>query len=272
MDVSGAAPAYSIRDIVSPWGILRDTIPIPGDILLKMAESIVELMSAYAPSIIAGPPSTLTFEVDEGWGFTPAQSVAVSNGGTYGSILNVSLTTSAGFIVVTPPTLGGIALNTSSTFTVMVDSTELLAASSPIAGTIIVQDPRAPNSPQVIPLTIIVRPKATIELSTTLLEFHVTRPLIGSFPPIPTQGFQLRNTGLAASLLDYQIQKLTNLSPWLAAFSPPVGQIAGTLQQLVTVLVQPPDNTGTGTFEETLRISGYSTNMQEDITVRLVVT
>ena len=272
MDVSGAQPTYSIRDIASPWGLLRDSVPIPGDIALKMAESITELMSAYAPAIVAGPPSSLLFTVDEGWGYTVAQAVTVSNGGAYGSILSVSLSTSAPYLVASPSVLGGIALNSSASFEVTVDSTNLLAADSPIAGTIILQDVRATNTPQVVPVTIVVRPKAHIELSTDLLEFHATRPLTGSFSPIPTQGFHLGNTGLPASALDYQIQKLTGLSPWLAAFSPPMGQLPGTLQQFVTVLVQPQDDMGSGTYEETLRVSGYSDNLHEDILVRLVIT
>jgi len=272
VNVSGASPVYTVKDVVSPWGILRDSVPIPGDIIVKMAETIAELQVAYAPSIVAGPPSSLTFEVDEGWGYTTAQQVTVSNGGVFGSLLNVSLSTSASFITASPATLGGIASNASAQFDVTVDSTSLLASSSPVSGTITIQDPRAPNTPQVIPVTIVVRPKAHIALSTTLLEFHATRPLTGSFAPVPTQGFQIQNTGLAASLLDYQIQKLTGLSPWLAAFAPPIGQIPGTSQQLVTVLVQPPDGLALGTYEETLRISGYSDNMSADVIVRLVVT
>jgi len=272
VDVSGASPTYTVLDVVSPWGVLRDSTPIPGDIILKMAGSIAELQVAYSPSILAGPPSSLTFEVDEGWGYTTPQHVTVTNSGVFGSLLSAALSTSAAYITVSPATLGGIASNASAQFDVTVDSTNLLASSSPISGVVLVQDPRASNSPQTIPVTIIVRPKAHIELSTTLVEFHATRPLSGSFAPIPAQGFQIRNTGLAASLLDYQIQKLTGLSLWLSAFAPPIGQIPGTSQQLVTVLVQPPDGLALGTYEETLRISGYSDNMSADVVVRLVVT
>jgi len=273
MDVSGASPTFQIRDIVSPWGLLRDSVPIPGDIALKMAESITELMGAYAPSIIIGPPSSLTFEVDEGWGSTPAQAVGVGNGGAYGSILNVSLATSAAYVTVTPPTLGGIAQGETSAFEAMVDSTNLKASDSPISGTIMVQDARAGNSPQVVPFTIIVRPKAHIDLSDDVLEFHAIHPEPGeAFDPIPTQIFYLNNDGPSASVLDYQIQKLTGLSSWLAAFSPPMGQIPGGGATPVTVLVQPPSDLGLGTYEETLRVSGYSENLQADITIRLVIT
>lgn len=33
MDVSGASPLYEVRDIISPYGILRDSIPIPGEVV-----------------------------------------------------------------------------------------------------------------------------------------------------------------------------------------------------------------------------------------------
>ena len=273
MDVSGASPTYTIHSIITPWGLFRDSLPIPGDIMLKMASSITELMNAYSPSIILGPPSTLLFEVDEGWGFTPAQKVLLSNGGTFGSLLNVSLATSAPYLVANPPNVGGIAMSSTGSFEVTVDSTDLKAINSPIAGTVIIQDPRANNTPQVLPVAIVVRPKAIIDLSAALLEFHVVAPLSGQdYPVIPIQGFQLRNTGPGTSVLDYQIQRLTGCSPWLAAFSPPVGTVSGLLQQFITVLVQPPCNTGRGTFEETLRVSGYSENLHEDILVRLVVS
>jgi hypothetical protein len=273
MDVSGASPTFQIRDILTPWGLLRDTIPIPGDIVLKMAESINELMGAYAPGIIVGPPSSLTFEVDEGWGFSQAQGVGVGNSGAYGSILNVSLASSAPYMIASPPTMGGIALGETSTFDVMINSTDLKAADSPLAGTIMIQDPRATNDPQVLPVVIVVRPKAHIELGSVLLEFHATHPEWGEpYDPIPAQVFQLSNDGLAASVLNYQIQKLTGLSQWLAAFSPPMGLLAGGASQNITVLVQPPDDTSTGTYEETLRVSGYSDNLNADILVRLVIT
>lgn len=273
MDVSGASPTFQIRDIITPWGLLRDTVPIPGDIVLKMAESINELMGAYAPGIIVGPPSSLTFEVDEGWGFSQAQGVGVGNSGAYGSILNVSLASSAPYMIASPPMMGGIALGETSTFDVMIDSTDLKAADSPLAGTIMIQDPRATNDPQVLPVAIVVRPKAHIELGSVLLEFHATHPAWGEpYDPIPAQIFQLSNDGLAASVLNYQIQKLTGLSQWLATFSPPMGLLAGGASQNITVLVQPPDDTSTGTYEETLRVSGYSDNLHADILVRLVIT
>jgi hypothetical protein len=273
MDVSGASPTFQIRDIASPWGLLRDSVPIPGDIVLKMAESINELMNAYAPAIMIGPPSSLVFEVDEGWGFTPGQAVGVGNVGAYGSILNVSMATSAAYLTVSPPSVGGIALGETSSFDALVDSTNLKAADSPLAGTVMVQDPRATNTPQVVPFTVVIRPKAIIDLSAAVLEFHVTAPVPGDpYSPIPTQTFYVENTGLAASVLDYQIQKLTGLSQWLAAFSPPMGQVPGGGSQLVTVLAQPSTDMGIGTYEETLRVSGYSENLQMDVLVRLVIT
>lgn len=273
MDVSQPSPIYVIRDIKSPWGLLRDSIPIPGDIILAMAESIAELKSAFAPSILVGPPSALTFTLDEGRGFGEGQQVLVTNGGVFGSLLSVTMTTSAPYMRVAPDRLGNIAFNEQGVFDVLVDSTNLLASESPYSATVIVQDPNAGNTPQVLPVTILVRPKAAISYAPAHLLFYATYPGGGgSFAPVPSQQFTVQNTGPAGSVLEYQIQKLTGLSEWLVSFAPSTGTLVSSATQTVTVVVQPPAGTLPGTYSETLRISGYSQDAYQDLVVQLVVS
>ena len=50
MDVSQATPQYSVRDVVSPFGLLRDNVPIPGPVVVAMAASITELQSTVCPA------------------------------------------------------------------------------------------------------------------------------------------------------------------------------------------------------------------------------
>jgi hypothetical protein len=273
LDVSQSIPTYQVRDVISPYGLLRDSIPIPGPVVRAMADSITELQANFAPSILIGPPSSLIFSVDEGRGFSPSQTVGLTNSGVYGSILGVSLTTSAPFIVVNPSTVGNLSINESGEFTVEVDSTSLVAADSPYLGTVTIQDSTASNNPQTMGVTVNVRPKATIGASALLLVFNVTRPLSGPFPIIPTQSFNVLNTGATGSVLDFDIRALTGLcTNWLRSWLPAEGELSSGGSQTVTVTVQPSDNLFQGTYSEKLRISGYSSNQYLDVEIRLVVS
>jgi len=265
-------PGYSVLGIVTPWGLYREDAPIPGEVIQDMSDSIATVQQAFPPVITIGPPVSLTFDVDEGRGFSDPQMVTLSNGGVWGSLLGVTLSPSDSWITADPPVIGGMAPGSPGTVAIAVDSTALQSDLGPYYGSVTATDPKATNNPQALPVTVNVRPKAEIATDVTTLTFNVTRPITGSFPAVPTQEFQLRNDGPLGSLLSYQIQKLTGLSDWLAAFSPPLGDIPGGSGLQVTVLVQPPSNMATGIYEETLRITGYSENLQVDVLVRLVVT
>lgn len=271
VDVSRASPTYAIADIRSPFGLLRDAIAIPGDVAKAMADSITELMAAFAPDILLNT-SSMTFTLDEGRGWGDPQQLQITNGGVFGSILAPTLTTSAPYVKVSPPFLGGLAFNELGVIQITADSTNLLATNSPYAATVIVQDPTAVNTPQVVSLAITVRPKAHIAVSPVTLGFLVTAPLSGPFPPIPTQTIVLTNSGLPGSNLDFQVAKLLGNSSWLVAYSPITGNVAGGLTQNVTVVVQPSQGTGQGVYYETLRISGYSDNFYIDVPVTLTVS
>lgn len=272
VDVSQSVPVYQVLNIVSPWGLLRDSIPLPGEIIQAMAESIVELKSAFAPSILVGPPSTITFTLDEGRGFGSSVSVQVTNNGVFGSLLSASMTTSAAYLRVTPANIGNLAFNESGSFEVLADSSNLLAINSPYSATVILQDTSAVNNPQTLPVTVIVRPKAIISLSPAMLLFVATKPGSGSFAPVPSQQFTIQNTGPTGSVLEYRVQKLVGQSDWLVSFAPITGLLAASETQANTVVVQPPDTLGVGVYTETLRVSGYSENSYQDVLVQLTVT
>ena len=273
IDVSQSNPTYQVRDIKSPYGLLRDSIPIPGAVIQAMSSSIVELTSNFAPNILIGPPSALTFEVDEGRGYSESQSVLVTNTGVYGSILGASLTSSAAFVKVSPFNVGGLAVNEGGSFTVEVDSTSLVAASSPYHETITVQDPAATNNSQAVPILINVRPRALITSTPSLLTFNVTRPLNGIYPQVPTQSFTLENSGPLGSALEYDIRALTGLcGGWLRSWLPAEGTLPSGSSEVITVTVQPQDGMLQGTYSEKLRVIGYSSNNYIDVEIRLVIT
>ena len=149
----------------------------------------------------------------------------------------------------------------------------LLAANSPYAETITAQDANASNSPQTYNVTIVVRPKATIQATPTTLGFSTTRPITGPYPAIPSQSFEIENTGPSGSVLDYQVQKLTNLSDdWLSIFSPVSGTLTSGQTQTINVTVTPIEGLAAGTYQETIRVSGYSTNEFVDVLVQLVIS
>ena len=273
MDVSGASPVFQVIDIVSPWGPLRDSIPLPGDVVQGMSDSIVALKANFKPLILVGPPSSLTFSVDEGRGFSLPLNATVTNVGVYGSLLSPNLVVSAPYIHVDPSVVPHLASNQEGVFQVSIDSTDLLSSSSPYSGTISLQDPTSVNSPQSLPITIVVRPKAVIALNVALVTFTATRPLSGPYPSIATQQFTVQNSGASGSSLDFQIVRLTGLSQnWLASFTPVTGVLGASGTLNITVTVAPVDGLMPGTYEETLRVSGYSFNDFVDVLIRLVIT
>lgn len=271
MDVTGTVPSFTVTGIVSPMGILRDSIPIPGEVVEAMGESIAEIRTQFPPTILIGPPTTLTFAVTEGEGFSLPQEVVLTNNGVFGSLLGATLSVSAGYVSVAPAEVGNLSSNESGAFDVSVDSTELLALNSPYSETVTIQDSAATNSPQVLPITIEVLPRATIDASPTTLYFTVVKPLTGSFPVIPSQTFTLENTGPSGSVLTWQIQKVA-CAPWLASFAPVSGTLASGATEVITVVAAPPVSTATGTYTETLRVTGYSTNETFDVTLQLTVS
>jgi hypothetical protein len=270
MDVSQSTPQFTVRDIVSPFGLLRDNVPIPGPVVEAMAQSISELQQAFAPLILAAP-ATLTFTVDQGRGFSDPQTVTITNNGVYGSLLSPTLTSSAQFVTINPAILGGLSFNEAATAQVSVDSTNLLATSSPYAATVVVQDANATNSPQTISIAVVVRPLAHIQVSTTTLTFYVSKPLTGPFPPIPSQMLTLTNSGPSGSLLEWQGVPLYGAS-WLAAYNPVSDSLAGGASENVTIIVQPDECMTPGTYTETLRISGYSDNFEQDVQIQLIIS
>jgi hypothetical protein len=271
MDVSGVTPSYLVENIVSPFGILRDTIPIPGDVIEAMSDSIEEIRTQFPPTIFIGPPSSLVFEVTEGRGFSDPQAVVLTNTGVFGSLMGATLTSDAAYVTVTPAQIGNLASQESGEFEVAVDSSQLLAVNSPYIQNVVVEDPNATNTPQVLAVTINVAPKAVINTTPTALSFNAIKPISGPFDPIPNQTFTIQNTGPAGSVLDWQVQKVS-CSNWLVGFAPVSGSLTSGDTETITVSVQPPQNTQPGTHTETLRISGYSENQFVDVQITLTVT
>lgn len=271
MDVSLSIPSFSVTGIVSPFGILRDSIALPGEVIEAMGESIAELRTQFPSTMLVGPPTSLAFAVDEGAGFSLPQEAILTNNGVFGSLLGVTLTSSVAYVAVSPALLGNLASNETGTFDVTVDSTDLLVADSPYSASITIQDPRATNTPQTLPVSIVVRPKATLSIDLETLAFTAVKPLSGLFPEILAQSFIIENTGPEGSVLEWQLQRICCES-WLVSFLPVFGVLASGESEVITVSVAPVASTVRGTYTETLRVTGYSTNQSMDVRVQMSIT
>lgn len=263
-----AAPVYLVTDIKSPYGLLRDSIPLPGDVVEQMAQSISTLRSSFPATLTLGP--ALAFVVDEGRGVSAAQPFTVMNGGVFGSLASVALVSSAPYLRVSPSALSGLSPSETGTSQVSIDSSGLVAGS--YSGTITVTDGNATNSPQVGSVSITVRPKATISRSPVSLSFTVARPLSGPYPAIPTQTITIQNIGPVGSVLGYSVAKLIGTSDWLTGITPVSGTLVSSATQAITVTVAPATSYLHGTYTETLRVSGYSSNSYLDVPVTLTIT
>lgn len=272
VNVAYAAPSYEVRDVTSPFGTLRDMIPLPGPVVTAMADSIVTCQQAFAPAIMISP-NTLTFTLNQGQGVSMPQPITITNNGVFGSLLAATISSTAPWLQAMPANITGLAFNETGSFNVTADSSSLLATDSPYTETLTLQDAAATNSPQTIAVTINVLPPATISTSPTSLVFTTSGVLFPTpYPPVPSQTFTLSNSGPAGSQLTYLIQKLIGNSPWLVSFTPFMGNLASSQSQLILVTVAPPPNLLPGTYNETLRVSGFSTNMIQDVAITLVIT
>jgi hypothetical protein len=134
------------------------------------------------------------------------------------------------------------------------------------------EDPAATNSPQVVPVAVVVRPKAEIDTSLTTLTFTVVKPITGPFPVIADQTFDVLNVGPIGSVLEFQVTRLLCTSAWLASFIPGTGVLGSGDSETVVVTVAPPEGMCVGSYTETLRVSGYSSNGYVDVQVILNIT
>lgn len=270
MDLSGPSTVFRVEDVLTPFGPLRDSVPLPGDVVTEMSDTIETLLTNFPATISVSPTGTLTLTVDEGRGFSAPVLVNVTNTGVFGSILDATLTTSSTYLHVFPEKQGSLASQEVGTSQLSVDSSSLLAVNSPYTGSIAVTA-AATNSPQTMPISIVVRPLALIAVNPQTLTFHVLRNVDGSFSQVPAQALVVTNAGPAGSVLSWQIQPVAS-SPWLVGIAPTSGTLTAGGSESILVSVLPTPNLLQGSYTETVRISGYSSNQYLDIQIVLVVS
>jgi hypothetical protein len=258
VNVSGRRAVFEIRDVITPWGPLRDSIALPGAVVTQMATTVEDLQSQFAAVMVIGPPTALSFIVDEGRGLSDPQGVAVTNSGPIGSLLDAGVVSSAEEMLISTPRLAGLASGQSGELTVRVDSTELDANMSPLGATVTFESDDGPSFD--LPVDITIRPRAVTDLSVTELRFSVS---VGSIIVSPSQATVLTNQGPAGSVLDYELHPDTDdtwsrPTLWDVDITPDAGTLLSLEQASLDVSVQMDQPLPPGTYVQDFVVHGYS--------------
>lgn len=263
IDTTLQAPQVFIRDIVSPYGLLRDSIPIPGAVISAMQDSMDQLQIAFSP-VQSVDPLQLFFTVDEGRGLSVDLPVTIQNTGPFGSVLTALATASNPYINLSPTEVGMLPAQGTGTLTVRVDSAYL--SPGPLQDQITITG--GSNAPTTIQVFTTVRPRAILAVSIPSIQ--VTIPyLIDTDYPITEVELTVLNNGPATSVLEWKAKKLIDCSPWLS-LDPKSGVLNGSGDSETIVLqFQPPNNILLGSYTETLRVAGYSENFYIDVPITL---
>lgn len=273
-NVVGAGQLYQVTGIASPFGPMASSlIPLPGDVVQKMSDSLTEMQSLLAPLIALVTPGDTAFSVTvvEGDPTTVGAVVPFLNSGAFGSFLTATATPDVPWLSATPSSVVGVGKSEQSQFTVSVLPSTLLAVDSPYVAHVNLQDNRA--TPTVIPitLTVTVQPKPVIALDVAeiTLTYSILTATAGADGVLT-----VTNDGLAGSELTAAIAKVQNASSWLAFTPSSVGPLAAAASDTVTFSVVPSGVPAqTGTYTETILVSASSaSNNPQTVSLKLVVS
>lgn len=272
-NIQSSSQLYQVTDIISPFGKLGAVdVPIPGDIVLEMANCISQLQQQLAPmlALVGTTPVTYAVTVTEGDAASQVAIIPFQNVGAFGSFMTVTSTPDSPWLSANPPTVAGLNKNDQGQTTIILNPATLLATESPYTGHVNLQDNRSPST--VIPITVVVtvlpKPEIGVSPSSVALSFTIT----GSIPS-GAVSLTITNTGPAGSSLSFTVAKVNNLSPWLAFVPASGGPLASGDSAIVTCSVV---TSGVplvpGTYTETLLVSSpNSSNGPVSVPVTLTV-
>lgn len=270
-NVHGAGQLYQVESIQTPFGSLVNTdIPLPGEVVAAMAESLATLQQQLQPKIALTGAASLTLTVTEGDAVFPAGTLLFVNAGAFGSFMTVTGSPDSPWLSVDPPTVAGINKNASGQMGVRVDPRIMLAGSSPYLGHINLQDNASPSNLIAVPVTVTVIPRPAITLSqdTVFLTYYLASGVPGGASSITVS-----NTGPLGSFLSFSLAKAQNQSPWLAiapmsGTNMPSGAEATIVFSVLSVGVSHIP----GVYTEIVRVSSpNASNSPKELTVSLTV-
>lgn len=182
-------------------------------------------------------PGPLSFTQFQGGGQPPAQELNIASSGTLLAYsLQVTTLTGGNWLSVTPTT--GI---TPSRVSVSVNASGL--ALGTYSGSIIVTAPGAPNSPQVVPVTLTVSAPPTVSVNPSSLTFNANTAMSS----VPSQTIELRSSGVNLNF-SASASVSSGATQWLSV-TPASGATPTNLTVAVNIAgLQPGTYTGTITI------------------------
>ena len=274
-NITGAGQLYYVRDIETPFGKLTDgvDVPIPGDVVIQMAQSMSQFQQQLAPliALVSGQSTTITATVTQGDPASQVGAINIINAGAFGSFMTASASPTVPWLSASPTTIQGIGQNQQAQFSFILDPTTLQTAPTPYTGTINLQDNRSPAT--IIPIQIVVNvlPQPSISVNATNICMQWTL-LTGANSG--SQQLIITNSGPVGSTLGFIVGKVQNASPWLA-FSPTSasGLASGQSASVTFSLVPGGIPQICGEYFETILISSQNAaNSPIAVQVSLIVT
>lgn len=270
-NVQNGGQFYQVENIRSPFGALANTdMPIPGEVVTAMAESLASLQQQLQPRVSILSGSAFDITVTEGDAVVGVGAIQFANVGAFGSFMTVTASPNSPWLSVDPPSVAGIDKNGSGQISVRADPRILLATSSPYLGYVNVQDNASPPTLIPVPVSVTVLPRPTIGVSSdsVALAFYLSSGVPGG-----TASVVITNTGPLTSSLSFTVAKVQNQSPWLS-LAPASGSSVpsgGTVSMTLTVVSDQVPRLP-GVYTEILRVaSPNASNSPVEITVSLTV-
>lgn len=270
-NIHGVGQLYQVDSIRTPFGSLATVdIPIPGEVITAMAESLSTYQQQLQPRIALTGSSSFSVTVTEGDAVLPIGTLVFTNAGAFGSFMTAIGSPDSPWLSVDPPTVAGINKNAYGQMSVRVDPRILLATASPYLGHVNLQDNSSPANLIAVPVNVTVLPRPAIGLSTTAvaLSFYLSSLVPGGTMPVV-----VTNSGPLGSFLTFSMAKVQNISPWLSIVplsgtSVPSG---GAVTTVFTVLSDKVPSIP-GVYTEIIRVSSpNASNSPLDIAVSLTV-
>lgn len=273
-NLQGVGQLYEVTNVTTPFGPLFNTqIPIPGDVIAAMAQSILDLQNQLSPFLYVVPPSALSFNllITEG---DPNQAIGITeiqNAGDFGSFMTATATSSVSWLSATPGFVQGIGKNEKAEFSLSLLTATLLESGSPYSGVINLQDNR--NPPTVIPVTVTVTVLPRPVISVTPAQIDLTYIVLTSTPG-GSQSITIENAGPVGSILNFDVAKVSGGSTWLDITPTSGGPLeSGNTDQITFSIVVSKAPSAPTVLQETVRISSSNaSNNPVDIIVRLTAT
>jgi hypothetical protein len=270
----GVGQLYQVDGIVTPYGRLVDvSVPIPGDVIAAMADTITQMQQLLAPLLAYVAPFTPTFTVTvtEGDPILNVGIIPIQNAGAFGSFMSVVATSDVPWTTASPPSIIGIGKSETAQISVQVSPAALLATSSPYTGHVNLQDNRNPPTNLQVTLNVTVLPRPMIGAAPSPVGLTYSLAAHSSGGPAM---LTITNIGPLNSQLTFTAAKLINDSPWLAFTPTGDGPLASGGTSILTLsVVSAGVPFAPGTYVETLRIMSLNaSNSPIDVPVQFVVT